>query len=169
MSKTHYKKLQHPDYLGAYAVDQGQEPVLTIKEVKNETVTGADGKKEECIVCHFANANVKPMILNSTNCKTIAKVYKSPYIEDWQGKQIQLYVAQIKAFGDDVEALRIRPAVPKQSKIQFTDKVFESAVSKILAGETTIEAVCAAVELTTEQENRITDEVLLRKEGIGYA
>lgn len=169
MSKTHYKRLQHPDYLGAYAIDQGQEPILTIKEVKNEMVTGADGKKEECIVCHFTNANVKPMILNSTNCKTIAKVYKSPYIEDWAGKPIQLFVAQIKAFGDDVEALRIRPTAPKQAKIVFSEKVFEGAVTKILAGETTIESVCAAVELTTEQENRINDEVLLRREGIKNA
>ena len=36
--------------------------------------------------------NVKPMIVNSTNAKTIEKLYKTPYIEEWKGRKIQLFV-----------------------------------------------------------------------------
>lgn len=110
---THWKKLTNPDYLGAYALEEGQELVVTIDYVREETVIGPDGKKEDCTVIHFKD-KVKPMILNVTNAKTIAKIYSTPYIEEWVGKKIQLYVAQVKAFGEVVEALRIRPYMPKE-------------------------------------------------------
>lgn len=112
---THWKKLTNPDYLGAYALDEGQELILTISYVREETVTGPDGKKEDCTVIHFAE-KVKPMILNVTNAKTITKIYETPYIENWAGKKIQIYVAQVKAFGDLVDALRIRPFIPKEDE-----------------------------------------------------
>lgn len=112
MPKTHWKKLSNPDYLGAYALDPGKDMILTIRSVAEENVIGADGKKEDCIVMRFQE-NVKPMIINATNAKTIQKIYHTPYIEDWAGCKIQLYVAQVKAFGEVVDALRIRPTVPK--------------------------------------------------------
>lgn len=110
--KIHWKKLTNPDYIGAYALNPGQEMVLTIKSVVREKITGPDGKKEECTVAHFIE-DAKPMILNSTNCKTIEKLYKTPYIEDWAGRKIQIYSASVKAFGDVVDALRIRPKIPQ--------------------------------------------------------
>lgn len=111
---THWKKLSNPDYLGSYAFEKGQEMTLTIASVKEEAVTGADGKKEDCIVAHFRE-NVKPMILNATNCKAITKLYKTPYIEEWTGKQIIVRVQQVKAFGDLVDALRIKPEIPTKA------------------------------------------------------
>lgn len=113
MSKTHWKKLTNPDYLGAYALEPGREIILTLKSVVREIVTGTDGKKEECSVAHFIE-NTKPMILNATNSKTIQKLYKTPYIEEWAGKQIQIYVdPNVRVGKEVVEALRIRPFVPK--------------------------------------------------------
>lgn len=114
MTKTHWKQMHNPDYLGAYALNPGEDMILTIKLVRQETVTGPDNRKEECAVLHFVE-NVKPMILNVTNSKTIQKLHKTPYIEDWAGRKIQVYIDQVKAFGDVVEALRIRPFLPKQS------------------------------------------------------
>lgn len=118
MAKTHWKKLTNPDYIGAYALDPGKDLTVTIKNVCVEKVVGADGKKEDCTVAHFVenrvgNVVVKPMILNTTNSKTIEKLYKTPYIEEWAGRKIQLYVASVKAFGDVVDALRIRAKVPE--------------------------------------------------------
>ena len=112
--KHHWKQLTNPNYIGAYALQPGEEPIFTISVVRNEMVLGADGKKEECIVAHFTESGSKPMILNVTNCKTIQKLYKTPYIEDWAGRKIQLYVEKVRAFGELVEALRIRPKVPAQ-------------------------------------------------------
>lgn len=109
--KTHWKKLTNPNYLGAYSIEDGKDLILTIKNVREEKVIGADGKKDDCVVCYFYE-NVKPMILNSTNMKMIAKLYKTNFIEDWVGKKIQIGVEQVKAFGDIVDALRVRKTVP---------------------------------------------------------
>lgn len=109
---THWKKLTHPDYFGAYALEPGKDMILTIKSCAIEIVQGADGKKQECMVIHFMENGIKPMICNKTNAKTITKVHKTPYIEQWTGKQIQLYAAPVSAFGTTTDALRIREIVP---------------------------------------------------------
>lgn len=109
---THWKKLTNPDYLGAYSIEDGKDLILTIKRVVQESVVGADGKKEDCIVCYFAE-NVKPMILNATNCKMITKLTGTPYIEQWANQKIQVGVEKVKAFGDVVDALRVRKFKPK--------------------------------------------------------
>ena len=88
-TKTHWKKLQHPDYIGAYELMDGtpnKELTVTITKVAREQITGADGKKEECTVCYLHGQ--KPMILNSTNQKVMQKLFDSPYIEDWSGKKM---------------------------------------------------------------------------------
>ena len=108
---THWKKLTNPNYLGAYAFEQGEEKTGTIDYVKAEMVKGADGKEEECIVCHFREKDLKPLILNKTNCKTISKLYNTPYIENWAGKKITMCVKQVKAFGDVTDAVRVKSKV----------------------------------------------------------
>lgn len=116
MAQTHWKKLQNPDYLGAYSLDPGKTLIVTIKLLKKEVVTGPDGKKEECTVMTFSDPpGTKPMIVNSTNAKTIQKLYNTPYIEEWAGKKIELYVEKVKAFGEVVEALRIKQRIPTQT------------------------------------------------------
>jgi hypothetical protein len=109
--KTHWKNQFNYEYLGAYSLMPAQELVLTIKDTKKEMVMGGDGKKQECFVAYFVEPQ-KPMILNRTNCKTIAKIYKSAYIEDWTGKKIQVFASMVKAFGEETEALRIRNTIP---------------------------------------------------------
>lgn len=118
---THWKKLTNPDYMGAYSLEPGQDIILTIDRVQVETVTGPDGKKEECMVCHWKE-QVKPMVLNSTNAKMIQKLLKSPYIEDWAGNRIQIGVEMVKAFGEVVDALRVRNHLPVTVKCENCGK-----------------------------------------------
>ena len=138
MSETHWKKLINPDYLGAYSLDPGKDMVLTIRQVKKEMVTGADGKKEECIVCYWQE-DQKPMILNVTNCKMIAKLLKTPYIERWAGHRIQIGAEVVSAFGEKVEALRVRKTLPEEAKIaceecgQFIQPAFNMSVTQLAA------------------------------------
>lgn len=122
MEKTHWKKLENPDYLGAYVLQPGQDLVVRIASVKQEEVYNPNNnKKEVCTVAHFSNKDVKPMILNATNCKMISKIYDTPYIEDWVGKWISIYIAKVKAFGEVVEALRIRNRIPTTEKFYCED------------------------------------------------
>jgi hypothetical protein len=118
---THWKSLTNPDYIGAYAFEPGQEIIVTIKGVANEVVIGTDGKKETCSVMHFVE-DIKPLVLNATNSKTITKLLKTPYIEEWQGRKIQLYVQKgIKAFGDIVDAVRVRDFLPVEKELICAD------------------------------------------------
>lgn len=104
---THWKKLTNPNYIGAHDFQPGQELTVTIQSVSKENVKGADGKEEQCIVARLVKAQ-KPLILNKTNCKIIQKVLGTPYIEKWAGGKIILYVANVKAFGEMVDAIRVK-------------------------------------------------------------
>lgn len=113
---THWKKLTNPDYLGAYSLEDGNDIILTVDHVQRETVTGPEGKKEECTVIHWKE-KAKPMICNATNAKMIEKLLKTPYIEQWSGKRLQIGIAKVKAFGDIVDALRVRAWLPADIEI----------------------------------------------------
>ena len=112
---THWKNLASYDYLGAYSLENGKDKIVTIKEIKQELVTGNAGRKENCIVAYFSDA-AKPMILNKTNCKTIQKLYNTPNIEEWRGKKITLFASTTSLAGETVECLRIRPYPPVADK-----------------------------------------------------
>lgn len=148
-TKTHYKKLMHPDYIGAYELMDGasnRELVVKIENIKREMVTGPDGKKEECTV--MAIPPYKPMILNSTNQKALTKATGSPFIEDWRGKHVTLFVAKVKAFGDTVDALRIKPELAQVKKPEFTPEhaKWAGAVQAIKDGTNTADATIATIE-----------------------
>lgn len=119
MDKTHWKKLTNPNYLGAYAFQPGEEKIVTIKEVKREIVQNQNGK-EECTIAYFEE-DVKPLILNKTNADAIAKVWGSPYIEDWLGKKIILRVKKVSAFGEIVDAVRVAKERPTEDVILCED------------------------------------------------
>lgn len=113
MEKTHWKKNFNYDFMGAYSLEDGKDVIVTIKELKKEKVKGPKGKKEDCFVCYFIDSP-KPMILNKTNCKIIERLYDTPFVDDWIGKKIQLYVSRVDAFGELTDALRVRDFLPKE-------------------------------------------------------
>lgn len=156
---THWKKLHNPDYLGSYALQPGEEPVFTIKEVKREVVPDTNGKKEECTVVYFKEEK-KPMVLNVTNAKTITKVTGSPFIEEWVGKRIQLFVDKIRAFGEDnVECLRVRPKAPPAAKpvLDESYKGWEAALAAVSKKETTVREIEKKYTLTAESKKALME------------
>lgn len=115
MKKTHWKKVvSDPNFIGEGDFQDGEEKVLTIGSVNaSETVTTSEGKSKKAVV-HWKEAGVKPMILNVSRSKSIEKVAGSGYFEDWPGVSIQLYIEHgIKAFGEVVSAVRVRPFKPR--------------------------------------------------------
>lgn len=138
--KTHWKKLTNPDYLGVYALEPGKDIIGTIKSVGIEKVIGTDGKKEDCTVMHFVESNIKPMIVNVTNAKTMEKLFKTPYIEEWAGRKIQIGSESVKAFGEVVDALRIRKYLPRETG---TSKCADCKQEITAAGEMTAQQVVA--------------------------
>ena len=131
---THWKKLNNPDYLGSYAFQPGEEMTLTIREVKREVVTGPDGKKEDCSVVYWDEPE-KPLILNVTNAKTITKLAESPYIEKWCGLRVLLGVETVSAFGERVEAIRVKKRKPEQNQACADCGQFIQASGKFTAAQ----------------------------------
>jgi len=126
--------------------------VVEITEVKTESVMNADGRNEECLVAHLKDQ--KPLIVNKTNAKVIAKVAGSNYIEDWKGKQIALYISNVKAFGELVEAIRVRTVPPKaKSKRKLSDDDFKKLVKAVADGSYNLEDAVANFVLNDSQRS----------------
>lgn len=157
---THWKKQFNYDYLGSYSLANGNDVILTIKELKKQKVKGADGKEQECFVAYFEEKAdwIKPMILNKTNCKTIGKLYTN-FIENWSGKKIQIYIDKVKAFGEINDALRVRNMVPKIDKPELneTHAAWSQACEMIKLKKTTIESI--------EKKYKLTEEIKLKLKG----
>lgn len=159
MSKTHFKKLRNPNYLGSWDLmdEEGkvQNAILTIADTKKELVFDGNGQKEECVVLYFKEK--KPMVMNATNLKAVSKVLESPFIEDWVGKSVELMVKKVKAFGEMHDALRISPIKPQVNKVkpQFTTENFEKAKN---AGAT-IETIKSRYEISPEIEKQYLEYV----------
>lgn len=118
MNKTHWKKVvSDPNFLGEADFQDGEEKVGTIARInQDETIVTTDGKSKKAVI-HFKEPGLKPMILNVARSKSIVKVAGSPYFEDWIGVRIVLFVQTgIKAFGDVVNAVRVRPYAPKEEE-----------------------------------------------------
>lgn len=114
-TKTHWKKVvSDPNYIGEADFQDGEEKVLTIERVNTaETVKTAEGKTVKAVV-HWKEKGYKPMILNVARSKSIEKVAGSGYFEDWPGVQVQLFIDHgIRAFGEIVSAVRVRPFKPR--------------------------------------------------------
>jgi len=151
----HWKKQFNYDYLGSYSLDGKKEAVVTIEKLGTDKVTGQQGRKEDCFVVYFKEFD-KPMILNRTNAKAIEKVAGSGLVQDWSGTQVTLYVEQgVKAFGEVVDALRIRDKKPV--KMKMTKDIETSMLDAIKQGKgSQVEKAMLRYECSADQKSNIT-------------
>lgn len=115
-SKTHFKKAFNSPYLSS--ADIVGHMTFTIARVSLEA-DKTKKTKDLFNTAYFAEREIrpgeklKPMILNVTNSKTMKALTNSPFIEDWQGVRVTVYVDSNVKFGREVmEGLRISPKAP---------------------------------------------------------
>ncbi len=156
--KGHWKKQFNYEYLGSYSLDGKKEAVVTVNRLAQEKVTGQQGRKEDCFVVYFKEFD-KGMILNRTNARAIEKVAGSGLIEDWVGVQVTLYVEKgVKAFGDVVDALRIRDKKPTRQTM--TKQIETSMLDAIKNGKATqVEQALIKYNMTDKQRETINLEL----------
>lgn len=107
------------DYLGSGQLDLDQDYVLTIDKLWQGRIS-TGGKAEQQIVISFKErtvngVEVKPMILNATNRRTLKTLYGSDSAATLEGKQIIIYVetgVRDPRTGGTTEGLRIRARRP---------------------------------------------------------
>lgn len=109
------------EYLGAEDIDDNVEPVLTIAGLWNGMVTLQRGKEKKDVLS-FAEERVpgimqvRPLIVNSTNRKTLRKLYGDAKASTLVGKKIQLYIdhkVRDPQDGGYTDGIRIRQHVPR--------------------------------------------------------
>ena len=109
------------EYLGAEDIDDGTEPILTISGLWNGMVTLQRGKENKDVLT-FAEERVpgirqvRPLIVNSTNRKTLRKLYGDAKASTLVGKQIQLYIdhnVRDPQDGGKTDGIRIKPYKPR--------------------------------------------------------
>ena len=109
------------EYMGAEDIEANTEPVLTIDALYNSMITLARGKERHDVIAFVEESvpgsinQVRPLVVNSTNRKTLRKLYHATSAEALVGKKIQLYLehnVRDPSSGDKVDGIRIRPRVP---------------------------------------------------------
>lgn len=146
-TKTHFKKLRNPNFIGGWDLLDGDKTV-TITKVTKEMVHDGKGGQSECCTVHFNEC--KPMVANSTNLKRIAKLLGSPFVEDWTNKRITLTTEKVKAFGEVHDAVRVSTKPVTKSKLEGAS--IEKAKAALKAGSATIETIKAKYEVSAEVE-----------------
>ena len=128
-------QMRESEYLGAEDIDDGVEPVLTIAGLWNGTVTLQRGKENKDVLS-FAEERVhgimqvRPLIVNSTNRKTLRKLFGDAKASTLVGKQIQLYVdhnVRDPQDGGLTDGIRIRPYKPRVQKQEITPAMGKDA------------------------------------------
>ena len=118
--KTHYRRAFNSPYLSSADI---VEPVtLTILRV---TLEPDKTKKTKDLfnTAYFKEKEIrhgeelKPMVLNATNSRTMKQLAGSAFIDDWNNIPVTIYVDSAVRFGrDTVEGLRISTEKPRVTK-----------------------------------------------------
>lgn len=142
-NKTHWRKADKTDYLGACDIEEKTDLVLTIAKVELKEVN-VRGKKSFERVATFREKGFKPMILNVTNAKVVKEFARnSVYLEEWKDIQVAIYVQDNVRLGSEItEGLRFRQFKPQmktttKKELLATDELaFNNAVKGMIGGKT---------------------------------
>jgi len=159
--KTHYRKAFNSPYLSA--ADIVEPTVLTILRVSLDP-DKTKKTKDQFNTAYFKEREIrhgeelKPMILNATNSRTIKNLTGSAFIEDWLNVPVTVYVDNAVRFGrDTVEGLRIsteRPVVRKQELTPDNEKAWSRAV-EVYAKTKTFSEIEKHMEISEVNRNLI--------------
>ena len=97
------------------------------------------------------------MIMNATNSKMLTNLSGSPYVEKWIGTSFKLVIVKIKAFGEFIDALRIKSekVVKTLPELTLDSPNFIKVKDAIKNGKATIEQVESKYKLSKEVKDAI--------------
>ena len=106
----HWKKMMDKDYLGSWDFEDGEggfkEATLTITGVEKGTLKSSRGTDTKPVASF--KETTKKMVLNATNCKSIASKHGNDTAA-WVDAKITLYVTKVDVGGESMDAIRVRP------------------------------------------------------------
>lgn len=159
--KTHYRKAFNSPYLSA--ADIVEPTVLTVSRVSLD-IDKTKKTKDMFNTAYFREKEIrpgeelKPMILNATNSRTLKNLTGSAFIEDWVNVPVMVYVDNAVRFGrDTVEGLRIsseRPNVRKPELTQENATAWKRAV-EVYAKSKSFDAIEKHMEISESNKSLI--------------
>ena len=166
--KTHWKDTCDYKHLGSYSLaPSNKDVILTISHVEKSAKIKTDQGDKICKLAYFVEKAdwIKPMILNKTNMKTLEKIY-SPYIEEWRNIRVKIGISNVKAFGEMVDALRIRPTVPPIVKpfLIPDSQDWTNVVHHMTSEGVTLDRIKVRYNISLENETKLI-ELSTKKEG----
>ena len=112
MNKTHYKDFFKSNTLQDNSFDPANDTIVTIVSVQEQELQTKDGKQVH-LTANLASFD-KPLRINKTIAKNIAKALKTPDVTQWAGKQVAIYIEKgLRAFGEVYDVPRVRPIAPR--------------------------------------------------------
>jgi len=112
---THWRKYYDYKFICAEELDS-KEVILTITGIDKEEVYSPTKREKEQRPALKFKETPKMVILNATNARSITTILGTPQVEQWVGKRICLYPVAIQAFGQNVEAIRIKKVPASAAK-----------------------------------------------------
>lgn len=142
-TKIDWRKYRKSTHLASADLDvmetDGLPLIFTIAKMQYLEDVDVSGKKKSGVFATFKEP-VKPLLLNSTNLRTLSELAKGNghkgkeayIIENYVGLTIELYVDRnVELMGKVVDGIRISPISPKaKEKPMFTEDMFSKARAK---------------------------------------
>ena len=134
-TKTHYRKVFKSDHLGVAdledMIEANSRLVFTITHVKQEYGVKVAGRTGNFNIAYFKE-DIKPLVLNATNSKTMKLLGGSAFVEDWINIPVRLYIDHgAKMKGEVVGGVRISPEKPSMVKPELlpNTQAWENAIA----------------------------------------
>lgn len=164
-TQTHYRKVFMSDHLGVVDlegyIEAGSDLIFTVSHVNQEMDTKVAGKKINANIAYF-NEEIKPLVLNATNSKTMKELSGSCFVENWKDITIQLYINyDAKLMGEVVGGVRISPKkvrVQKRVVCPENKNMWKNAKAAFLKDKN-FNAVLKRAEMSKEHQNQMITEI----------
>jgi len=161
--KTHYRKAFQSPYLSS--ADIVGPTILTVARVDLASDL-TKRTKELHNTAYFVERELrqgeqlKPMILNATNCKTMRELTGSHFIDDWANTLVTIYVdPNVQNRGEIVEGLRISPQPPVLTKPELTpDNPRWAGAVAAFKRDGNLESVMKQMTISKENQQLIIDQ-----------
>jgi hypothetical protein len=164
----HYRNVMKSNHLSVPdledMIEGGTPLIFTIKEVKQEFGVSVAGKIGNFNICYFVD-DIKPLVLNATNGKRIREFApkKSPFVSDWAGIVIELYIDdKVKFAKDIVGGVRVKiqqPTKQQPTKKTLSDERLQDAIIAINKCEFSKDVFLSKYELTDSQTKTLEENV----------
>ena len=133
--------------------------IVTIKEAYYQTKVNVSGNRTDGYFLEFEEEGVKPMVVNSTNRKTIAFILQEGFgyssldsrnIGNWKGLKIELtFDESVTMMGKKTGGIRVSPKIFKKHELTEKSEKWDSAKKAVSNGTD---------RATIEKHYVITDE-----------